>query len=137
VLYYNHDQGVTEVVTKESYDRTAQEHGKNVRNGTVVKGEFLPPIIDGYIYVHASAKHVPEGFISGRLTDFDELKTLAKVERRKDIFVHFVSEKHAPFSEQEKTIANRNLGFPIETRAAQARNRLLDVRVPQEVLNPA
>lgn len=131
VLYYNTDNGVTAVIPKADYEVAVRHRKCEIRNGLTTE-KLLPLIFHTYLFLHTSAKKVPTGFQTGWLSDFDELREVAKVERRTDIFVPFVSEKTMPFSEQEKVL-RKPTSRDLPARLEETRRFLLYVPVPDEV----
>ncbi len=131
-LHYNTVNGVTAVVPKADYDAAIRKRTRDLRNGQTTE-KLLPLLPRTCLFVHASTKNVPERFQSGWLSDFDDLKGVAKVERRKDIFVPFVSETAMPFPEQEKALRKPTSAANPAARLEEARGFLLHVPVPDQV----
>lgn len=135
VIYCNTVNGVTVGLPKADYDVAVEKRRRDRRNGLTTE-KLLPLIRCTFLFVHASAKNVPADLSSGLLSDFDDLKKVARVERRKDIFVPFVSEVSMPFSEQEKALRRWSPWAPdalSESRLEVTRRTLLYVPVPDEV----
>lgn len=138
VIYFNTINGVTVAVRKDQHDRAVEKRDKDVRNGLAQKRKILPPIYYSFLFYHASAKNAPELFKTGWLSDFDDLKKVARVERRSDIFVPFVSEGLVTLVELEggSVILMPNEILSLQGRIEEARRHLLQVHVPPEISDP-
>ncbi|MDP3741469.1 MAG: hypothetical protein Q8R08_04070 [bacterium] len=105
VLYHNTIEGVTAVVRKDKYEEAVRQHQRDIRDGLVVKVKPLV-IYETYLFCHASAKSVPDDHKTGRLSDFDDLAKVAKVERRGEIFVPFANDSVVPLHLQRGLVFN-------------------------------
>ena len=91
VIYYNTINGVTAVMLKVDYDIALREYNRAVLDGRVRRSKFISPNSETFLYCHASATNVPDEYRTGWLSDFCDLKSVANVQRRDNIFVPFVS----------------------------------------------
>ena len=137
-LYYNRNGGVTVVMAKVYYEEALANHKRAVRNGEIPNSRPVLPSQNSHLYCHTSAKLVPDKYKTGKLSDFDDLAMLAKLELRKELFVPFCSRALYPLEDQEKLVQPADyLGTSLDDRAKKAKERLLVHVPPTEVSFPS
>lgn len=138
VLYYNAMAGVTVVMSIHAYNRVEEQTARARVNGLWQPENVLMLPDETFVFIYASAlDRVPEEYRSGWVADVEDLKKVAQLERRVDIFVPFVSEAILSFQEQKERLLDLRTkwGTDEPKRLEAARKILLWQDVPPEIRN--
>lgn len=129
IVYYNKMNGVVVVLTQFEFESALKRFNRNKRDGIATRDLFaIDP--NSRLYIHASAAdRVPKEFVTGRLSNFDDIAKVTKIVRDRRIFVPFTMEAGTPQHNYQKSVV-----CPA-TEVSKAHSKLTHVEIPESVIS--
>jgi hypothetical protein len=129
IVYYNKMNGVVVVLTQFEFESALKRFNRNKRDGVTTRNVFaIDP--NSRIYIHASAAdRVPKEFVTGRLSNFDDIARVAKIVRDRRIFVPFTTEAGTPQHNYQKSVVSPEMGV------SKAYSMLTHVEIPESAIS--